>query len=176
MYKANLTCADVQDEPCCTRDDKLVFGNVWSMARKDGSDYLLTNSLAERNALTAGGAWREQCSPIANPSAFCVDPSEKDGRAGPFILYNTSAITTVSTRPLFRCSDAAGEVHFFSIDPACEGGFVQGTLGYIATRPGLEMLRALRRCKGTTAGTRFHALDLACDSPDGDGTPLGYVR
>ena len=42
--------------------------------------------------------------------------------------------------------------------------------------PGNEMLRALRRCRGATPGTRFHALDLPCDTPDGDGHGFGYVR
>ena len=37
------------------------------------------------------------------------------------------------------------------------------------------MLRALRRCKGAD-GRIMHSLDLYCDEPDGDGTPLGFVR
>lgn len=180
MYKAGQTCADAPTAPCCTTDDKLVFGNIWSLASTNGTDYLLTPYLEERTALVKSGAWREQCSPIPNPTAFCVDTSDPDGRAGPFILYNTSTAGDaigIQVIPLYRCVTAASGQHFFSVDAACEGlGNQQTLLGYIATSPGRETLRALYRCKGQAQGSRHHALDLECDVPDGDGTALGYVR
>ena len=183
MYKAARTCADdgAATEPCCTRADKEVFANAFSLARTDGGDHLLTADARERDALVAAGAWRERCSPIANPTAFCVDAAEPDGRDGPFMLYNGSAAGDaigVTTAPLFRCVAAAG-AHFFSRDAACEGaGVAESTLGWLAATPGREMLRALRRCRAAPApdARRFHSLDLPCDLPDGDGTPLGYVR
>jgi hypothetical protein len=185
LYKSNRTCADVADpesEPCCSRNDKLVFASIWSLTRTDSSDSLITALASERNALIAGGAWKENCSPISNPTAFCVDGNEPDGRNGPFMIYNSStagAAINVTIIPLYRCLTPS-VTHFFSTNVTCEGfGTLESTLGYIATTPGKEMLRALRRCKVTTSPTdvrRIHALDLPCDIPDGDGTPLGFVR
>ncbi len=194
MYKARRTCSALaapEQEPCCSRADKEVFANVWSLVRADGGDHLLTSVAAERAALLAGGAWREQCSPIANPTAFCVNTSEPDGRAGPLVLYNSSsagAAIGVPTRPLYRCISVPGGTHFVSVDPACEraaapGGAgasatTEGVLGWVAASPGREMLRALRRCRASAApadARRLHALDLPCDLPDGGGV-LGYVR
>jgi hypothetical protein len=181
MYKAGQTCAAAPTELCCTRDDKLVFANVWSLSRKDGADNLLTALLGERNALIAGGAWAEVCNAIASPSAFCVDASEKDGRNGPFMLYNSSAVADyvnggyLALATLFRCITAAG-AHFFSTDAACEGATVESALGFVARRPGREMLRALHRCV-LPGGAYSHALDLDCDAPDPAAPgPLGYVR
>ena len=177
LYKRALTCADAPGEPCCTRADKEVFANVWALRRADGGDHLLTALAGERAALVAGGAWKENCHPIANPSAFCVDGAEPDGREGPFMVYNQPGVGAggVALAPLQRCITAGG-AHFFSGDPTCEGaGSRESTLGWMAVAPGREMLRALRRCLGA-GGARFHALDLPCDAPDGDGAPLGYVR
>lgn len=194
MYKAGRTCRDAgaATELCCSRDDKEIWANAWSLARRDGTDYLLTTSLAERTALLASGAWRELCNPVPNPTAFCVDPSEPDGRNGPFMLFNRSAVADyvhgglLDTAPLFRCTAAAPpHTHFFSTDPACEGGTTESTLGWVARRPGGETLRALYRCSAAgraselaaVAGPRFHALDLPCDVPDSAAPHvLGYVR
>jgi hypothetical protein len=176
LYKAGQTCDDAPTSACCTRADKEVFGNIWSLARKDGGDFLLTQLVGERDVLVASGVWEESCSPIPNPTAFCVNGGDPDGRSGPFILYNTSGTGPFPTVPLYRCINTGG-VHFFSTDAQCEAlGTAESVLGYISTRPGRETLRALRRCKGATAGTIHHALDLECDTPDGDGAPLGYVR
>jgi len=182
MYKSFSICDDAHAaELCCTRDDKEVYANVWSMRRKDGADFLLTALAGERAALIAGSDWAESCNAIASPSAFCVDSSEKDGRDGPFMLYNMSSPAdyvnggVIATSALFRCITSAGN-HFFSLDPACEGSTQESTLGYIQKRPANEMLRALHRCIGAN-GTFVHALDLACDAPDPKlSGPLGYVR
>jgi hypothetical protein len=180
MYKNGLVCDDAHaDELCCTREDKEVYGNIWSLERTAGSDFLLTQLLGEREALIQSGSYKEKCSPVCCPSAFCVDSSIVDGRQGPFMLFNTSAVADyvnggiLQTRPLFRCYDSTS--HFFSIDPLCEGAKTESTLGYIQIRPGNEMLRALYRCKAPT-GIKMHSLDLPCDVPDGDGKPFGYVR
>ena len=181
MYKAGLTCAAAPAELCCTRDDKEIFANVWSLTRKDGLDNLLTPLLGERNALIAGGSYVEACNAIASPSAFCVDGSIKDGRNGPFMLYNTSQVDDfvhggqVAVAALFRCITGAGQ-HFFSVDAACEGATTESRIGFVAQRPGREMLRALHRC-ALPGGAFSHALDLACDAPDPKAPkPLGYVR
>jgi hypothetical protein len=181
MYKQGLICDDAHaDELCCTRDDKEVYANIWSLARTDSSDFLLTQLLGEREALVQSGNWKEKCSPICCPSAFCVDSSIIDGRQGPFMVFNTSSVIDyvngglLSTRALYRCYDTI--THFFSIDPLCEGATTESTLGYIQTQPGNEMLRPLYRCKAPNGTQKMHALDLQCDLPDGDGKPLGYVR
>lgn len=186
LYKAGGSCAASPDEPCCTRADKEVFSSIWSLRNAGAGDSLLTALAAERAALVSGGAWAERCSAIPNPTAFCVDGAEKDGRAGPFLLYNAADVEgpqhpgapPVPTTPLHRCITAApAQQHFFSTDAACEGlGARESTLGFMAARPGVEFVRALRRCK--VGAEYFHALDLPCDSADprvGDA-PLGYVR
>ena len=82
---------------------------------------------------------------------------------------------------LLRCKRKQTGLHFFSTDASCEGHVVDQQLGYIATKRGGEMLRALYRCKGKTppGGEQVttHALDLMCDEPDGGNhVPLGFVR
>jgi len=192
LYKAGKTCEDADSSnPCCTREDKEIFANQWSLARKDGTDALVTNLVAERNALINGGLWVERCNAIGGPTVFCANGAEPDGRDGPFMTYNVSIVDggEIPVRPLYRCVslDADKQKHFLSTDRDCEGlGAFDTLLGYIATIPGREMLRALWRCKGAAAGggmtlegattpLRYHALDLACDVADGV-TPLGYVR
>ena len=190
LYKRGGSCSDAgaAAEPCCTRADKEVFANAWSLARADGSDYLVTAQAGERAALVAGGAWVERCSPIANPTAFCVDGGERDGSGGPFILYNRSGVahpredgSAFPTAPLYRCYAAGSGRHFLSRDSACEGGgSAESVLGWVALAPGWEMLRALRRClaaAGQPSGPRLHSLDLPCQVAD-PAAPgiLGYVR
>ena len=185
LYKANLSCAAAPASPCCTRADKEIFTSVWALARTDGSDYLLTALAGERAALVAGGGWKESCSAIPNPTAFCVDGGERDGSAGPFIAYNASrvphprgdAFGALPTAPLYRCF-AAGR-HFVSRDAQCEGaGAAERVLAWVALAPGWEALRALRRCLASAAGpATVHALDVDCAFPD-PAAPgvLGYVR
>jgi hypothetical protein len=184
LYKRNATCAQAAPgEACCTRADKEVFANAWSLRRVDGSDFLVTPLRAERDALVAGGAWAEQCSPIPNPTAFCVDGGEPDGRSGPFILYNAPHVdhprgdgAPFPTAPLFRCY--TGAHHFFSRDPACEGATTESIIGYVSLQRGWETLRALRRCLAAAgSAARLHALDLPCDvaDPAAPGV-LGFVR
>jgi hypothetical protein len=181
LYKAGATCASAGVAPndaCCSRADKEVFASIWSLSLQGRDDHVLTALRAERAALTAAG-WAEVCAPIANPAVFCVDKAAADGRNGPFIVYNAAGASPLGpTRPLTRCIDAASGAHSFTTSAACEGsGRADGVLGHVATVRGGEMLRALRRClsAGGNATARSHALDLACDQPDGDEV-LGYVR
>lgn len=186
LYKAGLACgAATAAEPCCTRGDKEVFASIWSLRNGGARDSLLTASAGERAALVAGGAWVEKCSAIANPTAFCVDGSEPDGRAGPFLLYNASVVEgpqylgapPLPTAPLYRCITPAAR-HFISRAADCEArGAAESVLGYVALSPGVEFVRALRRCRDAATGEWSHALDLPCDAPDPDApAPLGYVR
>ena len=188
LYKANLTCASsgVADEPCCSRRDKEVFTAIWSLRNTKISppDSLLTALASERAHLLATGAWTEVCAVISNPTAFCVDTQDKDGRAGPFLLYNSPVVEdfrfigapATASVALHRCISNTTR-HFFSIDAECEGlGTSESVLGWAALAPGGEMLRALRRCGGG-GGEWIHALDAPCDVPDKyfSGV-LGYVR
>ena len=182
LYRAGATCASAGVAPsdaCCSRADKEVFASVWSLSLRGGDDAALTASRAERAALLAAG-WAEVCAPVANPTVFCVDRAAADGRDGPFIVYSAAGASPLGpTRPLLRCRDAASGAHSFTTRPACEGGgAADGVLGHVATVRGGEMLRALRRCVsagGNASTARSHALDLACDQPDG-GEVLGFVR
>lgn len=185
LYKSNATCATAPaGNLCCSRGEKEVWNNVWSLVKADGSDYMLTNNATERAGLVKGGGWKELCSAIPNPTAFCVNTSIADGRDGPFMLYNTASALPapsgnhkVHTVPVYRCLTSGGQ-HFISGDAGCEGkGTSDQLIGYASNTPGSETLRALYRCTtGTPAdGIRFHALDVACDHRD--ATPvLGYVR
>ena len=116
---------------------------------------------------------------ISGPTVFCYDGGLLDARQGPFMMYSV-AVEDVPTRPLYRCRRSDGPSftgHFFSADAKCEGqGLSQGLLGYMAVSRGGEMLRALYRCKDQFPGRRMHSLDLYCDTPDGNGKPLGFVR
>lgn len=173
LYKANKTCRDEPMSPCCSLEDKHVFGNVWSLTAPGGIDNLATTDENEKDVLVQQG-WKENCSPITGPSVFCVDGSESDGRNGPFLLFNTSL---PDTRSLYRCITPETK-HFMSTDAQCEGAKTESLMGYIATAPGNDTVRALRRCRSTaTTGSDtvyFHALDLACDI--NDSLILGWVR
>lgn len=173
LYKQALTCADQPASPCCTTADKYVYANVWSLAHPGvPGDHLLTNSAGERAALLGEG-WQEICNPVGGPSVFCVDGSMQDGRAGPFMLFNTTA-AAASTVPLYRCITAAGH-HLFSAQADCEGlGKNELTLGYMAASRGGDCLRALRRCRTAAGDGYLHSLDLPCDHPD--SLILGFVR
>ena len=170
-------------ELCCTTADKEVFANVYSLRSVDGAadDAMLSSNHSEFASLLASG-FVEVCNPINGPTAFCTNTSMADGRDGPFMVYServddSSLRQGGAVRPLLRCVDTSSGKHFFSVNAACEGGTVDGVLGYIATKRGGETLRALRRCKSRdSAGRRMHALDLLCDVPDGDGEVLGFVR
>ena len=85
---------------------------------------------------------------------------------------------SLPTAPLYRCTRLlAPNQHFISAKPDCEGEHVESTIGYMALRPGLEMLRALYRCLSVTPNVTTHSLDLPCDIPDRTAAmPLGYVR
>ena len=132
--------------------------------------------------LVAGGAWKENCHVIPGPTVFCVDTSLTDGRAGPFLLYNTTAARDDGTlAPLYRCITPAGE-HYASPDAGCEGaGKQEYMLGYASTVRGGEFARSFSRCAtgGSGGAARLHALDLQCDTPapgpSGSAT-FGYVK
>lgn len=102
-----------------------------------------------------------------------MNHSDHNGHNGPFALYSSPTVARAVT-PLFRCLTPA-ITHFLSTDATCGGaGKMENTVGWIATMPGTEMLRALYRCAGTVKGTYTHSLDLPCDVPD--GPRMGYVR
>ena len=134
----------------------------------------MTNSVVEKNKLVQSKAWKEVCHSIAGPSVFCVNSAIKDGRNGPFMLYNT-ANATQTVRPIYRCIAQTRGMHFLSNDAKCEGeGTVEFILGYSSTKRGLETLRELFRCRNGD-GSYTHALDLQCDRPE-TSVSLGYVR
>eukprot|EP00656_Telonema_subtile_P039810 TRINITY_DN44893_c0_g1_i1.p1 TRINITY_DN44893_c0_g1~~TRINITY_DN44893_c0_g1_i1.p1 ORF type:complete len:565 (-),score=82.69 TRINITY_DN44893_c0_g1_i1:187-1881(-) len=174
MYKAGRQCSDpgADTELCCNPADTHVFSNVWSLESTNSADALVTDDQGEKNALVGSGAWVEKCNPVPGSTVFCVNTSLVDARDGPFMIYN-QPVAHNPTRALYRCITVGGQ-HFFSINVACESlGKLERIMGYIATAPGGEMLRGLRRCKAAD-GHRLHALDLPCDQADSE--VLGFVR
>lgn len=183
LYKAGLTCATAPaGAPCCNSTATAIYVNVWSLSRVDGSDNLLTTSANEVAVLVASGQWKQNCHVVPGPSVFCVDTSLADGRAGPFLLYNTTAARTDgSLAPLYRCITAAG-LHYASPDADCEGaGTQEYMLGYASTTRGNEFVRGFSRCAtgGSGGAARLHALDLPCDTPapgPSGSAVFGYVK
>jgi len=170
LYKSGLTCADAPQTACCTKDDKYIWANVWSLSLANGTDHLVTPLPSERDYLKAHG-WVENCvAQIGGPTDFCVDGSP-DGRNGPFIVFNTLLPDTV---PIYRCI-TPNTKHFLTNDNQCEGmGKAESLIGYASTSPRDDTVRALRRCTTADRTAFFHALDLACDI--NDSLILGWVR
>ncbi len=184
LYKAGLTCGDgtaARSSACCSTNDKAIFANAWSLANDGARDALVTNALAERDALVSGGSWREVCNPIGGPSVFCVDGSMEGGRDGPFMLYristaNMDLLPGARLMPLYRCLTNTTK-HLLSVKEDCESlGRPEFIVGYVSSMRGWETLRALRRCGDPRVpNANFsHALDLECH--EGGGALLGYVR
>ena len=113
-----MTCADEPLSPCCTTHDKLIWNNAFSLHNSKSGDFLVTNSLYEKNKLVSGKVWKEICHSIAGPTVFCVDTTLTDGRNGPFMLYNMPNATN-STKAVYRCITPSG-IHFLSNDVHCE--------------------------------------------------------
>ena len=176
LYKAGLTCtaASAAASACCTTADKHVYANAWSLVDSTSGDAIVTSSAEEMKQLLTKPGWSQRCHSITGPSVFCVNTTIRDGRDGPFMLFNDSTAIT-NPRPLNRCVTGGGApAHFLSADTRCEGlGTIDRLIGHMASTPGGDTLRALRRCDGASPGTYTHALDLDCDVTQ---PVLGYVR
>ena len=183
MYKAGRTCQHngMEDEPCCSTAQTDVFRNAWAMRQSHNNDSLVSTDESEVDRLRKNG-WDEQCNAINGPTSFCVNSSIEDGREGPFMLYadNDTTKTALGDVPvaLYRCVDSKTGKHYLNAAPAAcgEQNDQAVLLGFVSPRRGGETLRALYRCRDASSGRMMHSLDLACDTPDGDGRPLGFVR
>ena len=176
LYKQSSTCKDHPSSMCCTTDDKLIWYNAYSLININNGDGLVTNSIYEKNKLIndSTGSWKEVCHSINGPSVFCVDTAIKDGRNGPFMLFNTKNATN-ELKPVYRCLSNNNKMHYLSNDLKCDGfGKKEFTLGYTSTKRKVETLRELIRC-GTLGSNKpyTHSLDLKCDV---GGVSLGFVR
>lgn len=171
LYKQGKSCADAPTAICCSTKDKDIFQNIWSLQNKQGDDFLITESDAEKTQLVKQG-WKEICHPIAGPASFCVDTGMTDGRQGPFIIYK---VNQTEFTPLYRCLSAQGK-HFISTAANCEGQKTERLLGYISKQRGGETLRSIKRCRTAQdpSSPKTHSLDLDCDVADSD--ILGFVR
>jgi hypothetical protein len=89
---------------------------------------------------------------------------------GVWFFENPGTDTAVDPLPVFRPGRRLGPtVHY--VMPS----YIDGRMRVLA--PGVEFVRALRRCRDAATGEWTHALDLPCDAPDPDAPqPLGYVR
>jgi len=169
LYKAGKNCSDAPASLCCDRTQTEIYANAWAL-RKD-NDSIVSTASEEVAILKEDLGYTEQCNPVVGPSVFCVNPSLKDAREGPFMLYSIQPKDT-PTSALYRCISSIPTHHFLSVEPC---GNDTAILGYVAIYRGGEMLRGLNRCKDPVTGRRFHALDLDCDYPDSE-KPLGFVR
>lgn len=172
MYKAGTTCEDNAAELCCSKEDKEIWSNVWSLKRKNTTDHMLTTSFTEKEQLIDSGAWVENCVPWSGSTVFCKGGT--DGRDGPFLLYNREDAIP-KAKPLYRCFTKT--YHYFpSNDEECEGGVAKAHLGFVSATRGGETLRALLRCKNPQSGTYSHSLDIPCPAGENADGELGYVK
>ena len=193
--------------PCCSTWDKEVWHNAWSLKTNDssgengsggngsggngsggnhsggngssGSDFLVTNSESEKEALVQGGAWMEVCHSINGPTVFCVDTTIQDGRDGPFMLYSRGDVELQSgdLRAVHRCYSNVTGTHWLSSSSSCAeraGGHAEFVLGWAAGRRGGGTLRELFRCESLLRWS--HALDIGCVNGTTKETSLGFVR
>ena len=191
MYKQGLTCEENSAEnessssiqsirPCCSTKDTKVWHNVWSLINSQRGDRLLTNSATEKKMLIGVHAFKEVCHSINGPSVFCVDTSIKDGRDGPFMLYNNGSVLEQSgtLKAVYRCYSNTTGVHWLSSDSVCNertGGHMESILGWAAGSRGGGTLRELFRCEGKIFFS--HALDIGCLHNTTIATiSLGFVR
>ena len=120
------------------------------------------------------------CHSINGPSVFCVDTSIKDGRDGPFMLYNNGSVLEQSgtLKAVYRCYSNTTGVHWLSSDSVCNertGGHMESILGWAAGSRGGGTLRELFRCEGKIFFS--HALDIGCLHNTTIATiSLGFVR
>jgi len=175
VFRANAksgatTCA-TPGEACCDIKSSDVWVNVFVVRNAGANDTLLTNSKAERDALVAGGGWREVCSRYGSPTLFCLRGDEPSTPMGPFVTF---AVAGTGRKPLHRC--LAGSAHFYSLDPACEGQKTEAVLGYLPQSPTSESGRRARRCYRATTGEHFVALGAPCPAGATDEGTLGFVH
>lgn len=59
VYRSGAqSCNDTKEE-CCNMGSSNIWTNIWSMKMSNNSDFLLTASESEKNALIQSGAWSE---------------------------------------------------------------------------------------------------------------------
>lgn len=168
--------AGAGSETCCKLDQ--AFTLVRSLREKDPQNLLNTHHVLstgdnERNTLVASGAWEEVCNPLLGVPQLCGGGAMTNAD-GPFELY---AQAGPQRKALMRCY--TGVSNFFSLDPACEGTQVVGTLGYLSTVQDSRTARPLWRCYNTVAQRHFHWLGTGCPtSKPGvkQESQLGWVR
>lgn len=173
VYKSGTTRCSNMSEECCNLANSAVYTNIYSLRKKDQTDYLLTNSAYEATVLIESGLWEEVCSPFIGPTDFCVNPSLLQGQSASFIVFSTKI--NADDLPLYRCETTAF-THFFSLNVNCEGYKLEGQLGFISRTRSGNSIRALYRCYQKQTGVHYHSLDLPCPAADQDAGLLGYVR
>jgi hypothetical protein len=169
--KTGATTCDDPAEACCDVGKSDVYANVWTLHHATAHDALLTTAAAEKNALVAGGGWREVCSRYGSPTSFCQRGDDPDTPMAPFIAF---AAAGPGRKPLYRC--LAGSRHFYTLDAACEGQTVEAVLAHLAETRSSEMPRRASRCYRASTGLHFVAIGASCPSDATNEGTLGYVR
>ena len=169
VFKRGATACTDAAEACC--DPQHDWRTVWVLTNAAANDTLLTITRGERDALLAGGAWREVCARYGTPSVFCAKSTEAKSPAGPFLAW---AKAGPGRRPLHRCR--VGDKHFYTLDAACEGQVFESVVAWLSTTPSGETPRRAQRCFHATTGERFVAVGWPCPTGTNDEGLLGYVR
>ncbi len=177
-YKSG-TCNVVGGQDCCNQGHG--FLNVFSIAeRGSGSTYkhFVSVSRSEISPYLSSIYWRAVCNRFPGTNDFCVNTSEPEYWAGPFIAFSGGGTGRTA---VYRCYNTNNGKHFLSINPQAEcpapaitGG---GTpLFYVSATKNGETPRTLRRCYHKTYGSHFHAVGLRCPTGTEDAPPFGYVK
>jgi len=190
--RASDTACAVAGEMCCAFDEATDgYAAVSAVARKDGTDALVTLDPAEVAQLVGTGAWAETCNGYGGPTDFCVDNSAaflNSAKAvqGPFALHSGGCglpggdPVLPGRNPIVRCFDAQAQRHFIAGAAACPGtAALQSAVGCAAAQRSSNTPRELRACTASAAsgGRRYHSLDAPCEPGDADdGGALGYVH
>ena len=187
VFRSKAPSCSNKTEACCMRGDddpESNWVNVWSLAKADGTDMLLTIDPNERRQLTSGSSWKEICSAAGGATAFCawnndphfnsVAPNASSYQRGPFLLW-AGPVSSALSFPCHRCITPTGR-HFIARDKSCLGlGTIESTLGYVAQRRSSNIPRSLRLCRSKT-GMLYHSLDATCSLGDQQLQFLGFVH
>lgn len=172
VYKSGATSCP-QTNPYCVK--KEYFVPAWTLHNSVGR-YAYGTRLSERDLLTGatmgGNRYTEVCARISGglQSDFCSNPVEPHAYSGPFIAYSAAKPADGTTRPVYRCYNSASTSYFYTLNASeCSAASVYSMnpnvpLFYVSINKTPEMMRALRRCYGssdTTTPSNYMAVDVA---------------
>ena len=168
----NRNDCSVANEVCCQLNRFKQFTQIYSFIKKDNNDYILSNSVAERDAVLKTD-YREVCALNGATRQYCTGGNPADpivGLSGPFIMYNKDG---PNRRAIYRCK--IQNFHFISLSNDCEKQQLEYILGYVSTKKDSLFARSLIRCI-TSNKVHYHSLDGGCHANDQrEAGIFGYV-